>query len=211
MNKLTLTLTSLALSLGCASAFADHDDGSYRPVSSQAFYDYARVIDVDPIITRRYVTTPHEECHVEQTGYYREVRHENRHSFAPMLLGGIIGGVIGHQFGDGNSRKVLTAAGALVGGSVAHHATQRHHAQHTYSYVPRTERHCTVVEEVTEIERIEGYNVTYQYKGNTFVKRTDDHPGKRIRIRVEVTPVVASNHRWSKHSAPFRFRSSTLG
>ena len=132
-------------------------------------------------------------------------------SFAPMLLGSIIGGVIGHQFGDGNSRRVLTAAGALVGGSVAHRATQRHHRGATYNYIPRTERHCTVVDEVTEIDHIEGYNVTYRYKGNTFIKRTDSHPGKRIRIRVDVTPIVASNDRWSIDATSFRFRSSTLG
>ncbi len=211
MNKFTLTCACLALSFGSAATRADHDDGSFRSASSQTFYDYARVIDVDPIVTRRYITTPHEECHVEHTGYYREVRHENRHGFAPMLLGSIIGGVIGHQFGDGNSRRVLTAAGALVGGSVAHHATQRHHAGSTYDYVPRTERHCTVVEEVTEIDHIEGYNVTYRYKGNTFIKRTDSHPGKRIRIRVDVTPIIASGDRWSARSASFRLRSSTLG
>ena len=211
MNKLTLTCMCLALSLGSAVARADHNDGGYRSASSQAYYDYARVIDVAPIVTRRYVSTPHEECHVERTGYYREVRHENRHNFAPMLLGSIIGGVVGHQFGDGNSRKVLTAAGALVGGSIAHQATQRRYAEQTYDYVPRTERHCTVVEEVTEIDEIEGYNVTYRYKGNTFVKRTENHPGKRIRIRVEVTPAIASSHRWSRKTTPFRYRSSTLG
>ena len=211
MNKLTLTFTCLAISFGSAAVRADHNESSYRPTSSQAFYDYARVVDVDPIVTRRYVTTPHQECHVEQTGYYREVRHQNRRSFAPILLGSIIGGVVGHQFGDGNSRKVLTAAGALVGGSVAHHATRRHHSADTYEYVPRTERRCTVVEEVTEIDHIEGYNVTYQYKGNTFVKRTASHPGERIRIRVEVTPAIAGNPRWTTRTTPFRFRSSTLG
>ena len=211
MNKFTLTCACLALSFGSATTWADHDDGNYRTTSSQAFYDYARVIDADPIITRRYVTTPHEECRVERTGYYREVRHENHRSFAPTLLGSIIGGVIGHQFGDGNSRKVLTAAGALVGGSVAHHATQRRHHEARYDYIPRTERHCTVVEEVTEIDQIDGYNVTYRYKGNTFVKRTDTHPGKRIRIRVDVTPIVASSDRWGNPVTSFRFRSSTLG
>jgi uncharacterized protein YcfJ len=210
MNKLTLTITCLALSCGSAGVRADHNEASYRGASSQAFYDYAKVVDVDPIVTQRYLTTPHEECRVEQTGYYREVRHQNRQNFAPILLGSIIGGVVGHQFGDGNSRKVLTAAGALVGGSVAHHATRRSH-EAEYQYVPRTERHCTVVEEVTEIDHIEGYNVTYRYKGNTFVKRTERHPGERIRIRVEVTPAVAGNRRWSTQTTPFRFRSSTLG
>jgi uncharacterized protein YcfJ len=211
MNKLTLTITCLALSCGSAAVRADHNEASYRGASSQAFYDYAKVVDVDPIVTRRYLTTPHEECHVEKTGYYREVRRHNRPSFAPILLGSIIGGVVGHQFGDGNSRKVLTAAGALVGGSIAHHSTQRRHGEETYQYVPRTERHCTVVEEVTEIDHIEGYNVTYRYKGNTFVKRTERHPGERIRIRVEVTPAIAGNPRWSTQTTPFRFRSSTLG
>ena len=175
-NLLAIGATAL-MTIGCATASAHHESGRHT-ASGQAYYDYAKVIDVEPIVTRRYVSTPREECHVEHGGYYREVRHQPNHGGAPMLLGSLIGGVIGHQFGDGNARKVSTVAGALIGGSIAHHAAhERHRSRSTYNYVPRTERHCTMVEDVTEVEHVDGYNVTYRYQGQTFVKRTDTHPG----------------------------------
>ncbi len=36
------------------------------------------------------------------------------------LLGAIVGGLIGNQFGDGHGREVATAVGAIAGGSIAH-------------------------------------------------------------------------------------------
>lgn len=207
-SSLTVIAVCVLASVGCATARADHETGSYRTNASQAYYDYARVVDVDPIVTTRYVSTPREECRVEHSGYYREVEHPPHHGAAPWLLGSLIGGVIGHQFGDGRARKVSTVAGALLGGSVAHQAAHnRYPTRTTYDYVPRTERHCTVIEDVTEVQEIDGYNVTYRYKGQTFVKRTETHPGDRIRIRVEVTPDLAA----ATPASTFRFRSSTLG
>ncbi|MEL6215584.1 MAG: histidine kinase, partial [Pseudomonadota bacterium] len=38
-------------------------------------------------------------------------------------------------------------------------------------------------------ERVEGFRVTYQYRGETYVTRTETDPGNRIRVRVSVTPV----------------------
>lgn len=199
MNIYRLILSGAALLIG-ANTWADHN-------AQGAYYDYAKVVDVDPIITRRYVTTPREECHLETTTYREESR-RHRHSAGPVLLGSLIGGVVGHQFGDGGSRKVLTAAGALLGGTIAHQATRRDSTR--YEYRPRTERHCVVVEEVNEVEQIDGYNVTYRYKGNTFTRRTESRPGNRIRIRVEVTPTLANVS--SDRSLPvFRFHSSTIG
>ncbi len=36
------------------------------------------------------------------------------------LLGAVVGGLIGNQFGDGHGREVATAVGAIAGGSIAH-------------------------------------------------------------------------------------------
>ncbi len=37
------------------------------------------------------------------------------------LLGAVVGGLVGNQFGDGHGREVATAVGAIAGGSIAHH------------------------------------------------------------------------------------------
>lgn len=36
--------------------------------------------------------------------------------------------------------------------------------------------------------RIVGYDVEYQYKGETYMSRLDRDPGSRLRIRVAITP-----------------------
>jgi len=42
-----------------------------------------------------------------------------------------------------------------------------------------------------EDKEIDGYYVTYRYAGREYTTRTQEHPGKRIRVRVDVTPAVA--------------------
>ncbi len=41
------------------------------------------------------------------------------------LLGAIVGGLIGNQFGDGHGREVATAVGAIAGGSFAHNSANQ--------------------------------------------------------------------------------------
>ncbi len=36
------------------------------------------------------------------------------------LLGAVVGGVVGHQFGGGTGKELATAVGAVAGGSIAH-------------------------------------------------------------------------------------------
>ncbi|MDH3641628.1 MAG: hypothetical protein OES38_06000, partial [Gammaproteobacteria bacterium] len=63
----------------------------------------------------------------------------------------------------------------------------RRHETHTSHYAPRR---CTTVIRSHEVETVAGYNVRYHYQGQEFVKRVEEHPGDRIRVRVDVTPVV---------------------
>jgi hypothetical protein len=73
--------------------------------------------------------------------------------------------------------------------------------------MPRTERHCRVVEDVREVEQLDHYRVKYQYEGKTFIKQTNEHPGERIRVRVEVDPYIAAVPT-DPAGTPFRFHSS---
>jgi len=41
------------------------------------------------------------------------------------LLGAVVGGLIGNQFGDGHGREVATAVGAIAGGSIAQNKANR--------------------------------------------------------------------------------------
>ena len=39
----------------------------------------------------------------------------------------------------------------------------------------------------SESERVDGYDVTYEYAGRQYRTRRDYHPGERIRVRVDVS------------------------
>ena len=173
MNRMiTAAVFGLITVTASATALARHGDG---------FYDTAKVVWADPIYETVQVSRPVEECWTEQV-----VVSDRRHgSYTGTIAGGIVGGVVGHQFGRGRGKTAMTVAGTLLGASIGHDLS--HRPARAYRVVE--EEHCELVEQVEYQEQLVGYRVKYRYKGETFFTRTDEHPGKRIRIRVDVDPV----------------------
>ena len=143
------------------------------------YVDTARVVSATPIYKTVRVYRPVEECWSE-----RVVRPGYR-SRTPTIAGAIVGGVIGNQFGKGSGNTAMTVAGSLLGASIGRDAG-RYHGGH--GYVTR-ERRCETVDHYDSEEQLVGYRVKYRYKGQTFVTRTREHPGKRIPVRIDVEPV----------------------
>lgn len=165
-----------------------------RRSDSNTYYDYAKVTHVQPITRIVHISTPREVCWNERV---RTVSDEGRHGrrydrpVAPTVLGGILGGVVGNQFGSGRGNTAMTVAGALLGASIGRDASIRN--QRTYHRPARvsytTERRCEIEQVTHEEERIDGYQVSYRFRGRDYVTRTNTDPGDRIRVRVEVDPV----------------------
>ncbi len=151
---------------------------------------FGTVLQVDPIIERVDVPTASEEC-FEQPVRYREppVYRSARHDRAPAILGAIVGGVIGNQFGRGGGRDVATAAGAALG-----YASVRDSQHYQGGYYrsgreyTRYEERCVVRNQYREEEQVTGYDVTYEYQGETYRTVTDYHPGDSIELIVDVRP-----------------------
>lgn len=185
MIRKTLVLTA-AMAAAClpALALADHDG-----------YQYAKVVDVEPVYRYVQVQIPERECRTEI--HYESVphRHTRRSGSAmPTIAGGVIGGVIGRQFGSGDGRDAMTVLGTLVGAAVGHQASHRRHDEYSYGYRGVRERpveRCTTHYVTEERRDLDGYLVTYRYAGRVYTTRTAEHPGKRIRVRVQVTPASA--------------------
>lgn len=183
-KQLFFALTAAAL-LATQQAFAQ----GYG--AEGAFYDYAKVLDVEPIVSVVRVQTPQRECWDEQVVHRapRHGYHAGTQSFTPAILGGILGGVVGNQFGHGSGNTAMTVGGAILGASVGHDiARRRHHANghgHTYT---TTEERCRVTNAYHEEERVDGYRVRYYYKGETFVTELDHDPGPELRVRVQLSP-----------------------
>ncbi len=170
-----------ALTLGAAPAHAD--DYNKRG----AVYDYARVINVEPIVRYVTVTTPVRECWQENREYVVDRRPAG--SAGSTLFGAIVGGVIGHQFGSGRGNDAATAAGALIGAAVGNDSARRNAARgYEREVYSRPVERCQTNYTSREEERIDGYNVTYRYHGQKYATRMPYDPGDKLRIRVDVRP-----------------------
>ena len=178
MKKIIISSLIAVMAIGAGSAYAGHGKHKFRDYS---FYDRARVTNVEPVYTTVRVSVPHQEC------YKQEVRtHRHRgDKAASTLLGGIIGGAIGHNVG--HHRKGATVAGAIIGAAVGNELGKNR--THRHEHV-RYEDVCETNYSYEDQQRLDGYSVTYRYKGETFTTFMDEHPGKRIRVRVHVSPVV---------------------
>lgn len=186
--KLKLALAGLMLAVA-GTAAAD-------PRGRSGGTDYARVVDVTPIVRHVRVETPARECWNETE--YRTVRAAGGayrggrvNSAAPTIAGGIIGGVIGNQFGSGGGRDAMTALGVLVGASMASQSAHNEayaRGPSRYEQHPVTVERCQTTVSYHEEERIEGYRVTYVYAGREYTTTTASHPGNRIPVRVRVVP-----------------------
>ena len=155
-------------------------------------YEYAPVVDVQPIVRTVQVERPRRECWEEEV--YEEVSagpaHRPLGQAGPTIAGGILGGVIGHQFGGGSGKDAMTALGALMGAAIASDRAQRRAGYSTTREVrPVTVERCQTTTERFEEERVEGYRVTYTYQGRSYTMRTREHPGQQVKLRVQVSPV----------------------
>lgn len=184
MVRLSASLLAVAACAAFGTASAQYR-GGHAPD-----YDYAEVVRVDPIIDVVNRPVARDECWEEPVTYREPVRyHGGSRDRTPALLAGIVGGVIGNQFGSGSGRDAATAAGAVLGYSMARDSQRRHGGYYTGGTEYRTyEQRCTTRTDYYRDERVSGYDVTYRYNGRIYNTVTDYHPGDRIRVEVNVSP-----------------------
>jgi uncharacterized protein YcfJ len=199
-----VVLVAAAITVASAGAFAQgpYEDRPYNqgPYEQDRYdqnvydgdgaYDYAKVIDVQPLTTRVRVTTPQRACwdetRVDERGYGNGPL--PRSTAGGAVLGAVIGGVLGHQIGHGRGRDAATAAGVVIGAAVGGQQAQRRAAQAAGGPREYTVQRCETRYQETWEERTDGYRVTYVYNGRRQVTEMPNRPGDRIRVRVDVSP-----------------------
>jgi uncharacterized protein YcfJ len=185
MKKKTLVAAAAASAFVSFGAFAE------------SFTDMAPVIGVRAITER--IPVNREECWSEQHRGYEErsiTRQDNGAQIgAGTVLGAVVGGVIGHQFGSSSGgRDRGTAAGAIVGGLVGNQVDRdradapRETVEVERRPVTRDVERCRTIQEVREVAS--GYDVRYRYGGREFVTRLPFDPGRRLRVALDIRPVV---------------------
>ncbi|MBM5811767.1 MAG: glycine zipper 2TM domain-containing protein [Gammaproteobacteria bacterium] len=200
LRSYCLSGLSVALLAASAVAWADHDryrdeDQYGRAVRYEADDRYgredhawARVVRVEPIRRRVRVSEPVRECW-DEVEYRPDGPLSSRH-IGGTLIGAAIGGALGNQVGHGRGRDAAKIAGALLGGAIAYNVSKEHQAYDgRYRRNERMVERCDLRYRDDWVERIDGYDVTYEYDGQRRTTWMSYDPGERIRVRVDVTPV----------------------
>jgi len=148
----------------------------------ESFIARAKVVKVEPQYEWVRVDRPRTRCWDEKV--YDDDDDYAYDDILPMIVGGAVGGALGHQVGGGRGKDVATVAGAIAGTVIGQRVGDDH-----YRHREHHRRRCKTRHHwVEERERV-GYLVTYRFAGRTFTTLTSEHPGKRIRVRVNLDPL----------------------
>ena len=149
---------------------------------AQSFVDRARVQSVEPQYEQ--VQMPRNECTSQWVTEQRPVAAAG--GYGGAIVGGVAGGILGNQVGKGSGRDVATAAGAVIGAIAGDRLSNNNQPQ----YAEQTQREVRTCRTVNDVQsRINGYRVTYEYRGQQYVSVMREQPGPTIPVRVSVTPV----------------------
>ena len=144
------------------------------PAEENVTYAYAQVLRATPVHGTVRVRVPEQRC-----------ERDGGDPTGGTVAGALIGGALGHQAGKGDGRKAATVAGAVVGGAIGRRVDRNNGSAGT---------RCRTVEVERDEQRVIGYDVEYQYKGDTYMSRVGYDPGSRLRIRVSVSPDQNANY-----------------
>ena len=164
----------------------DNSIMSVRPVGRQAqveeqrfappppvSYDYRprrgeRLFEADVVSVRAVYGTPERRCWVE--------RQEASGDPGAAIAGALIGGILGHQVGNGRGNDAATVGGALAGAAIASNQFGT-----TYS---RDVQHCR--------DRVSGapqfYDVRYRFRGVERTVQMSRPPGATITVNRDGEP-----------------------
>lgn len=141
---------------------------------ASSFVDYAKVVRSEPMYDR--VTT--QSC--RNIPVTETTQPDEGAGTAGTVIGGLAGGLLGHQVGGGSGKTAATIVGAIGGAMVGRNIGERPSVTNT------TRRECNQAYH----DEITGYNVTYEYRGRRETITMPNDPGKRLQMRVTVEPVV---------------------
>ena len=149
------------------------------PVFAQTTTVTGRVTAVDPIYTNVPVDEPRTYCHQVEVPVY------GRGPAQPgdVVVGAIVGGAIGHQFGSGDGRDLATALGVILGADAA----SRRGRDVVVGY--QLEQQCRTEYVRNSYQEIAGWRVYYRWKDVTgsFVTNRDNYQvGDRVMLNVTV-------------------------
>jgi uncharacterized protein YcfJ len=178
-----LLITSALLFLVVTPLAQAHHDNSYHDRSGHSRGEFkTRVINSTPVYKYITVRQPQTYCEPSVTRKpYAHSHNRRSHNNGATLVGGIVGGVIGHTASDQRHKGLGTIIGAVIGSSLAHSIESSNKKDsRTYQFQPQN---CVVTyKKNRKVRVLDGYKVTYRSKGKLYRTFRQDKPSRYIRI-----------------------------
>ena len=178
MTTLAYKAAFLSIVLMCSTTVMAN---KHKPAkSAYKHQDKARVIHVEPHYVYSSNGKRNGDCQSDNNHHRSSLP-----SYTTTIAGTLVGGLIGHQFGQGNGNTLATVTGAVLGGAAGYqyqHYDARQHQRNNYKQPCHTKRH----------QKQQGYDVTYRYHGQTHHTHLNYRPGKYI-------PINTKHHRTTRY------------
>jgi len=154
-----------------------------HPVSS---YDPRRrgnepLYEADVTAVRAVVGSPEQRCWVERDQVVQEQGRSN--NVPAAIVGAVIGGILGHQVGDGRGRDLATVGGVIAGGAIGSSIGRDGRPQTQTQDVQR----CT---STSGPVRAELWDVTYNFRGQEHRVQMTSPPGAKVIVNWDGEPRI---------------------
>ncbi len=169
MNMIIKSLLLTSLFLGTQLAMAG------------SFTDYATVTSVEKVYKQYRTEEPYQECYIKET-----LQNAGDGSATNEIMGAILGGAIGNQFGEGEGKDVMTLAGIVLGASIANDAEKAN----STGQVVVSQEVCESKVRTSFEKRLSHYLVYVDYEGRDLSFTSKKRPyDDVIKVIVTVEPL----------------------
>mgnify|MGYP006433899227 CR=1 FL=1 len=142
-----------------------------------SFVDSATVTSVEKVYKQYRVDEPYQECYIKET-----LQQNGDGSATNEIMGAILGGAIGNQFGEGDGNDAMTLAGIFLGASIANDAEKANAA----NQVVVSQEVCENKVRQKIERRLSHYKVYVEYEGREVSFSSKKRPFDDV-IKVKVT------------------------
>lgn len=139
-----------------------------------------RVVSATPIYKTVVKEIPYTRCYDKPVRHYETYSTNTHNGTLGTLIGGVAGGILGHQVGGGSGKTVATIGGAIVGTMVGHNLSNQRAYRPAREYITHQEV-CTTEYQRRYSKQFVGYKNIAYYKGRKIVKIS---PRKQHYIRI---------------------------